>query len=244
VITGYIAAIAGLEAMVIFGPMMLGLAGYALLIILLLNHYILAGQAPYRRLLPALALIPLLRIFSLATPLRDFPEIYWYILIGAPLLLAALLTSRLLGLSINRLGLGMRSWPVQTVIALSGLPLSLAAFLLVRPLPLVREYNLTTILVGAVILTIFDGFLEEFIFRGLLQGQASELFGMGGLLLGNALFTLMYLGNLSWSYLLLISLVGFYFGWNVRRTGSIWGTAAAHSILKIGLLLAWPLVWG
>lgn len=92
-------------------------------------------------------------------------------------------------------------------------------------------------------MTVFGGFLEELVSRGLLQELASEVFGGAGPLLSNGLFTLMYLGSLSWGYLLFMSLPGFYFGWSVRRTGSIWGVALAHSIMKIGLLLVWPVLW-
>lgn len=243
-ISGYVTVIVVLEVIGVFGPTMLSIAGDALLIPILLNHYVLAEQAPYRRLLPALALIPLLRIFSLAIPLRELPELYWYMLVGLPLLLATFLIVRLLGLSAGNLGLKRAAWLGQFLIALSGVPLGWIAFLLFRPQPLVGEYNLATILAGVVILTIFAGFVEEIIFRGVLQRVASEVFGLGGLVLSNGLFTLMYLGNLSWGYLLFMGLAGFYFGWSVRRTGSIWGVALAHSLLTIGLLLVWPFVWG
>jgi membrane protease YdiL (CAAX protease family) len=41
----------------------------------------------------------------------------------------------------------------------------------------------------------------------------------------------MYMGSLSLSYVLFIGLVGLFFSWCVKRTGSIWGVVLAHSLL-------------
>jgi membrane protease YdiL (CAAX protease family) len=216
---------------------------HALLVLILLTHYGLAEQASYRRILPVLALVPLLRILSLTMPIKQMPQIYWYAMIGVPLLLAVALTMRVLNLSWTHLGLQLRPVWSQIFITLSGLPLSIIAFLLLQSKPVISNLNWSDIIIGSVILIIFSGFTEEIIFRGLLQQMANEIFGRAGILCSSALFAIMYMGSLSLSYILFIALVGLFFGWCVNRTGLIWGVTLGHSFLSIGALLIWPIVW-
>jgi membrane protease YdiL (CAAX protease family) len=224
VVRAYLSAIAAAEGIAIFVGPVAGVICHAFLIPMLL------------------ALAPLLRLFSFAMPVRDVPPIFWYGLIGAPLLLAALLTARQLGYSADQLGLTLRSPLAQLAIAFSGLPLSMLAFWLLRPEPIVKDGNILLLASGVLLLTIFTGFLEEFIFRGLLQYAVTDVFGTAGLFYSVALFTVLYLGTLSLPYILLMALLGLFFSWCVQKTGSIWGVVVAHSIFSVGLLLIWPLI--
>jgi membrane protease YdiL (CAAX protease family) len=217
---------------------------HALLVPALLNHYMIATRAPYRRILPVLALLPLLRILSLVMPAEQLPELYWYLLVGAPLLFAAVLTARLLKLSGARLGLRPRIWPPQVAIALTGLPLGLAGFLLILPQPIIETLNRRDVALGIVILLLYTGFAEEFIFRGLLQSVATETLGRAAIYFSTALFTTMYLGTFSPRFILFTGLVGLYFGWCANRTRSIWGVAFAHGVLNIAMLLFLPFAAG
>jgi len=215
-----------------------------------------------------------LRILSLVMPLQEIPPIYWYAFIGAPLLVAALLTARHLGLSFASLGFSSPRWPLQIAIATSGLPLGLIAFFLVRPEPLTPSFQWRGLAIGSVILVIFVGFTEEFLFRALLLQVAPRRWGrprvlrrpMGrgghrtgsdphdghfkkalpvdpGLFWSSAVFAIMSIGSRSFLYVLFVGLIGMFFGWCVRRTGSTWGVVAAHSALVIGALLIFPYVF-
>jgi uncharacterized protein len=242
VIRAYLSAIAAAEGIAIFVGPVAGVAGHAFLIPMLLGHYMWEETRTYRRVLPILALAPLLRLLSFAMPIRDVPPIFWYGLIGAPLLLAALLTARRLGYSAVQLGLTLRSPLAQLAIAFTGLPLSILAFWLLRPEPVVPDANILLLASGVLILTIFTGFLEEFIFRGLLQYAVTDVFGAAGLFYSIALYVVLYLGTLSLPYILFMGLLGIFFSWCVQKTGSIWGVVVAHSIFSVGLLLIWPLI--
>jgi len=215
---------------------------HGLIVISLLNVYILKAQAPYRRILPVLALGSLLRILSFAMPLQQVPQIYWYAMIGIPFLIALGLSARLLNQSWGQLGLRLDSWSPQLLIALSGLPLSMIGYFVLRPRPIVANPTWPDFIVGIVILGIFVGLTEEIFFRGLLLHIANEVLGRFGLLFSSVLFAVMYIGTLSWGYVLFIGLIGLFFCWCVNHTGSVWGTAIAHSAISIGMILIWPTV--
>src|SRR5215207_131970 len=86
VVPAYIPAIAGAEAVGVFLGIIPGIICPALLIPMLLSQYVIMEKAPYRRVLPLLVLAPLLRILSLTMPIRQVPPMYWYALVGVPLL--------------------------------------------------------------------------------------------------------------------------------------------------------------
>ena len=243
VVVFYIAAIAAAEVVGVFVGVLLSIGLHAQLVLALLSSYMLMSETFGRRILPVLALAPLLRILSLTMPTPEVPQIFWHAMIGGPLLVAVALTARLLERSWTDVGLRLRMWPVQLSIALSGLPLSLWGFLFLRPKPLVATFDWRAVAIGSIILVVFSAFTEEVIFRGLLQQVASELFGRAGLLCSTALFAAMYIGSLSPSYTLFMTLVGLIFGWCVRWTGSIWGVVLAHGLLNIGMALIWPFLF-
>jgi membrane protease YdiL (CAAX protease family) len=237
----YILTIAIAEAIGVFVLPLAGMLCQALLVPALLAHYLAAEGAPHRRILPALTLVPLLRVLSLIMPVKFIPPIYWYALIGIPLLVAIVQTARLLELTPAQLGLHLRSWPLQLGIALGGAPLSLLAFLILQqgPAPAV-SFNGAGVAVGVAILIVFTGFVEELLFRGLLQHVAGEVFGPMGFLLSGLLFAIVYLGSLSGGYIVFVAVAGLVFGWCVRRTGSIWGVVGAHSMISVGVAYVWP----
>jgi membrane protease YdiL (CAAX protease family) len=239
-IPAYIVAIAGAEAIGAYVEAVAGAACHTILVLILLTHYALANRFPYRRALPVLALLPLSRLLSLTMPVKQIPQIYWYALVGIPLLIAVALTARLLRLSWADLGLCSCSWLTQGIVALSGLPLSIVAFLLLRPEPSVANFDWRNLAVGSLILMIFVGFVEEIIFRGLLHRVTREMFGRLGIYCSSVLFAAMYIGSLSPGYVIFIGLVGLFFGWCVSRTGSIVGVTLAHGVLNIGAMLVWP----
>src|SRR4051812_30904851 len=208
----YILAIGIAEAIEVFVLPLPGMLCQAILVTALLGHYAVAEGAPHRRILPALALIPLLRMLSLIMPVKYVPPIYWYVLIGIPLLVAIIQTARLLDLTPAQLGLRLRAWPLQLGIVLSGVPLSLLAFLILQQ-GRAPAIPLDGSAIGVVILIVFTGFVEEFMFRGLLQHVAGEVFGSMGFLLSSLLFAIVYLGALDATYILFIAMVGLFFGW-------------------------------
>jgi uncharacterized protein len=239
----YLMVIAALELIGITVGILPSLLGHMFLIIVLLAQYALADRLPYRRILLLLALASLLRILSFSIPIRQVPSLYWYAMIGIPFLIAVWLSSRALGFAWVCVASPSSSWEWQSVIALSGLPLSIVAFILVRPKVLVDTSHFLNLLIGIVVLLIFTGFMEEIFFRGILLHIANETFGRLGVVYSSALFAIMSIGSLSWPYVVFAGLVGLFFGWCVNRTHSVWGVAVAHGLISIGMLLVWPVAW-
>ena len=125
-----------------------------------------------------------------------------------------------------------------------GAPLGVAAYEILTPAPLISPLTVPTVIGGSLLLIVFSAFPEEFIFRGLLQGEARRLFGMLGLAIVSGLYAGLFLGSMSAVSVAFMGAVGLGLAVAVDRTGVLWGAVGAHALLNIGLLLVWPSVAG
>jgi membrane protease YdiL (CAAX protease family) len=248
---GYTAALAGAEAALAFAGPIEGAAAYAAILAVLLTHSFISERGATgsssdsaSMLLPALALVPLLRILSLTMPVRELPDVYWYAVTGAPLLVALGLLARAQGGEWARSVVPLAWSPAQALIAMLGVPLSLQAYLILRPDPVVEHARLGPIFGACLILFAFAAVPEELLFRGVLLRVLSDVFGTLGVLLASALFTIVYIGSLSVAYVVFSGAVGLLFCWCVRSTSSLVGVTLAHTLLLVGLLVVWPFVLG
>lgn len=240
----YLFALILAETLTTHGLPQAGLALYCLLLVALPAHAVLAPRGPLQRLPLALALAPLIRLLSLSLPLANFPFIYWYLIVGTPLFIAGFVAARVLGYSRAKIGLmfPIDSW--QLGVGLSGIGVGYVEYLILRPLPLIHALTWDQVWLPAVILLIFTGLLEEFLFRGLMQRAATESLGRIGILYVAVLFAALHVGYYSLLDVVFVFGVGLYFGLVVARTGSIAGVTLAHGLANIGLLLIFPLLRG
>jgi len=242
----YLAAVTAGEAVTVFLSPAVGLAVHGALLVALLGLAATAKFAHWWRLLLAMALPPLLRLLSLSLPLYAFPQIYWYLIIGVPLLLAAGMVVRLANFTPDDLGLRLSygKLPLQLTIALTGVIIGYAEYMLLRPASLVTALTLEQLWLPMLILTFFTGFLEELLFRGVMQSAAIERLGqLTGVVGVAALFAIFHLGTQSPAAIGLIFVVGLYFGAAVLYTRSLIGVTLAHALANISLLLVLPLLY-
>jgi membrane protease YdiL (CAAX protease family) len=195
------------------------------------------------QLAPIIMLVSLLRLASVVIPIRSIPEIYWYAMIGAPILAGVGLTARLAGLSMAQLGLTRSFGVSQLAISSTGLPLGLIGYSILRPQPAIDQFSWAEFAVAALIIVVFTGFLEEVLFRGVLQSIACRVLGKAALLWGSTIFAIMFLGSLSLPFVLFMGLVALLFAWCCWRTTNLWGVIVAHCLMNLGFLLVYPLVF-
>lgn len=235
----YAAGIAAAEACVVWVGLVPGVLAHALLVLVLVNHYLLAQrEAEFPPALIVLAAVPLLRITSLATAQEEFSTVSQYAVAGVPLLAAGVAGVRLLGP--EWFVPTLRSLPLQAVVALGGVPLGLAAFLIARPEPVVDTSSVGRLLLAALVVVVCTAVAEELFFRGVCQRALSGLFGRSAYLWSTLLFAIAYLAVRPAGYAFLVVAAGLAFGFLVERTRSLLGVALAHGLMNVGLLLVWP----
>ena len=170
-------------------------------------------------------------------PMADIPRIWWFVIISIPLFAVTITVMRILGYSVVEVGISFRMLPMQLAVALTGLLFGLAEYSILLPEAMIDELTWQELWLPASILLVCTGFLEEFIFRWVIQRSATEVFGYWGILYVSLIFTFLHVGFLSWLGVTFVFFVSLFFGWVVKKTGSILGVAISHGITNIVLYL-------
>jgi membrane protease YdiL (CAAX protease family)/LysM repeat protein len=193
-------------------------------------------------LLLALALAPLIRILSISLPLQNLPLIDWYLIIGALLYLAVFFAARITGISGQRMGITAKGWPLQLAIGPIGFGLGLMEFMILGSRPLIENPNWPMLIYASFVLMVFTGFLEEIIFRGLIQDVSTATMGRFGIWYCAVLFAVLHIGYLSVPDILFVFGVGLLFGYISHRTRSLLGVSLAHGFTNISMYLIYPFI--
>ncbi len=201
-----------------------------------------AGPAHISPLLYALTLVPLIRIISLSMPLARFDAALWYLMAGLPVFLAGLVIMAAIGLRPRAVGLRLSRSPLQPAVMLLGFGLGFIEYQILRPEPLIAEATLARSILPALILLVATGFLEEFLFRGILQTVASGPFGGLAVIYVGVVFAILHIGYQSATDVVFVLTIALVYGWVVRRTGSIMGVSVSHGITNIVLFLVVPFI--
>jgi membrane protease YdiL (CAAX protease family) len=204
-----------------------------ILLLGLLGCYLLSDGAG-ARVFAALALVPLLRLSSLAMTTPH--PVVSLVVSGTPVLVGVVLAARALDLPgvLALWQIGLRS---QWHVALGALILAaLAAPALSLP-PVAHQRAFPALAIAAAAVFVFAGVLEELLFRGMIQGALDPLLGGWSIPVSDVLFAATYVGSGSTPYAVFMATFGLACGWWVRRTGSLAGAAVGHGLLAAWLLL-------
>jgi membrane protease YdiL (CAAX protease family) len=223
----------------------IGLIGHGLTLLSLLVLTALTSESQDQRIYITLAFAPLIRLVSISLPLGNIPMMYWYLLVGIPISLSIFLVIRYGGFTWEQAGLNLKHWFPQLLFGVVGFDLGYIEYLILQPEPLVEEMTLEKIWLPALILLIFTGFLEEVIFRGLMQSAfAEKLSRCLGILLISILFAVLHVGYQSLLDVIFVFGVALLFGILTELSGSILGVSIAHGLTNITLFLVFPFIVG
>jgi len=211
-----------------------GIVLYLIILLALITWGSLTSTPAYGRLYLAMSLVPLMQIVTLSIAFSDLSESLAYAVVLLLLLIAVHIIVTTLDLKLRDIGLTFQHWPIQILVVLSGVALGDIGALFLEPEISFNSLNL--VIVFAFL--IFAGFIEELIFRGILQRFAIDVFGKKGVFLATILFTALYIGWLSILGCLFVLSIGLLFGWVVKETGSIIGVGFSHGIINIIIYLA------
>jgi membrane protease YdiL (CAAX protease family) len=237
----YLAFLTIAELATVITDAWVGQALHLVLLFLLLLHMTMPGVLPLRRFLLGLTFVPLIRVISLSLPLTTIPRVYWYFVVSIPLFAAIIVALRSLGIRLRLRPISLRSLPSQLAFALSGLLFGYIEFLILRPDPLITDYNWTNFAIAAGILFVSTGLLEEVIFRGIMQQTSIEQLGRWpGILYAATIFAILHIGYQSILDVLFVLLIGIIFGWYVSRTRNLLGVTLSHGLTNTVFFLVIP----
>lgn len=214
---------------------------YVLMLVLLLVQTAVSRKRKEHRVWLSLTIVPTLRIISFSLPLGSFHLMYWFLITSVPVFIGAFLIMRQLGFSWRDVGINGRNWFWQIPLFLSGLLIGYVEYLILKPQPLLDGLSWVHLLAAGLILLISTGFLEELVFRRILQQVAIDQWGHTfGIVYVAAIFGVLHVGYNSFTDVVFVFGIGIFFGWAADKTGSIIGVTLAHGVANIVLFLVLP----
>lgn len=248
-ILAYIIAIAAVELQTVWLQPKTGTLYHGLLVMILLHHYLLARDDPDRRKLLLLAVIPLLRLISMAMPVGLISPLYRYPMVGIPVILSIGAVLRETAVPWSQIGL---RWPrirksdqiwENILIAMTGIPLGLMGFYFADPIPLVTEFHWGEVVAAILVVILYIAILEEVVFRGMLLHVLYNTFGQIGILLATILYTLLFASYHSIEGIILMGFASLLYSWHVMESRSILAATISHTLMIMGMLIIWPIIF-
>jgi hypothetical protein len=243
-ITGCLALVIGAEVIFLVLGLVAGTVAGLLAVAALLIVGALAREHLRGRVAVALAVVPLMRVLSIAIPSLLVPGWLWYAEIGLPVLVATVLAAVAAG--IPPPALGVRPAPVAVILVATaiGLGLGLLAYLIVRPDAAPSNWSPITFLAAALAIVIGGALTEELLFRGLILQVADEVTDGHGVLASAAMYTLVYVATGDLRYIVFMAAVAVGLGLLTHRYRSIVPAVACHGLLLWSQLILWPILLG
>jgi len=236
-------ALTAAEVLTVYLQLMAGIICHGILLVVFVVQAALAPDRAQRNLFMVLCLAPLIRILSLSMPLAPIPQIYWYLIIYGPLLAATIIVMLNTGLGPRDVGLISKGWQLQTVLGIViGLGLGMLEYVILRPVPLASSFTLLGVLVPSVILILTTGFVEELIFRGVMQTLSDRVMGLWSVLYVSLIFAVLHIGHYSMLDVAFVFLVALLFTAMVKKSGSLVGVTLAHGIANCMLYCIMPFI--
>jgi len=193
----------------------------------------------------SMSIAPLIRIVSMGMPLGYFRQEWWYLLSSIPLFATSFVIARTVPLNRREINLQLpelKYWPVSVLVALTGIPLGAIEFEILRPTPIVSSLDWQSVTIASLILLIGTGFIEELIFRGILQTTVSEVYGSWwAIAYVSVLFGELHTGHMSVVDVVFVIGVALYFAAVVKSTRSLLGVSLSHGLTNIFLFIVFPL---
>lgn len=237
----YVFAIIIAEVTVTYVNKETGLVIEALILLALLVNSSLNVSYNYSVLLRSMMALPMIRIIGLSIPLMQIQPLYWFPIIAVPLFAAAYTIMKNQGLTRQHIGLIWGNKKVQFLIALTGIFLGIIEYIILQPKPLIAVLNPVNLITASIILIISTGLAEELLFRGIIQKNAENTFGIFlGLLYTAVLFTALHIGWDNLYDLVFVFGVALFYGYAFQKTRSIVGVTLSHGISNSFLFLIVP----
>jgi uncharacterized protein len=226
------------EYLLFMGKMQAGMAVHAIT----LTFLILSFAYVSNRIYPALMLLPLFRLLNVAMPVFFQLTLYSYPLIYAPMFIPIYFILKQGLISRSEAGLTWKGFWFYLPLALAvGFALGWGEHNVLQSEALIPESSIMYVVALSIVMIVFVGFVEEFIFRSNLQTVLEERVGaVAGLLATSMIFGLMHSGYHLPSEIVFVIFAGIVFGLLFWITKSLPVIALAHGITNISLFLVAP----
>lgn len=232
------------EMLIYAGHPQAGMALHVLTVLLLSLSVMWFPESHVSRSLQALALLPILRLLNMSMPVFSGMTLDFFIFIYLPLLLPVYAVIRHQGMRLSDVGLTPRKLYIYIPLAIiAGGIIGLGESMVINAGSLIPDLSSENLFRLSLVMILIVGFVEELIFRSLLQTRMGDSFGrLRGLLIASLLFGIMHSGYGTFYEVLYTFSAGMVLGYMFLRTGSLPLVSLTHGFVNIFLFGLIPLL--
>lgn len=232
------------EMLIYFDYVQSGLILHIIILFLLTSSVIWISDANFIRSAQVLLLLSLFRFMNLSMPVFSEMTLDTLNYIYIPMLLPAYLVIRYQGLDLSDIRVPFKKIPAYLLLScVAGAIIAWGEFQIIRPESLIPDLSLLNILKLCLIMIFVVGFVEELIFRFLLQTRMELSFGnLGGLVIASLLFGFMHSAYSNSYEILYVSFIGILIGYAYQKTGSLTLITLTRGFVNIFLFGLIPLL--
>lgn len=195
------------------------------------------------RSLQVLMLLPVLRLLNISMPVFSDMTLNLYVYIYTPLIFPAYMVIRHQNMDLSSIGIKARNFLKYIPLAvITGAIIAGGEFMTIHAGNLIPDLSVSSLLKLSIVMIFFVGFVEELIFRSLLQTRFENSFGnLKGLLMASLLFGVMHSGYGTFYEILYTAFAGLVLGYMFQRTNSLPLVSLTHGFVNIFLFGIIPL---
>ncbi len=194
-------------------------------------------------ILQAFSLLPLLRLVNLSMPIFFELTLYTYIFIYSPLLIPIYVILKNKNYTLEQIGFTKPHLSYLPLAVIIGFIIGFGEYNTIYPGYLIPDLKITNVLKLSLIMILMIGFVEELIFRSILQTSLEKSIGMkSGLLLASFLFGVMHSGYGTAYEILFTASAGLIMGYMFQRTRNLMFISLTHGFVNIFLFGFLPLL--
>ncbi|ADE35651.1 CPBP family intramembrane glutamic endopeptidase [Methanohalophilus mahii] len=187
----------------------------------------------------ALMLLPLLRLVNISMPIFFETTLYVFVFIYAPLIIPVYLVAKEQDFTLSLRGFRdvNRMWLVYIFLAiLVAILIAQGEYAILASNYLIPDLSFISLLKISLVMVFFVGFIEELIFRFILQTRLADTFGVWpGLIIASLLFGVMHSGYGAPLEVLMTAFAGLILGYMFLRTKSISFVSFTHGFVNVFL---------
>ncbi|WP_129597733.1 CPBP family intramembrane glutamic endopeptidase [Methanohalophilus profundi] len=192
----------------------------------------------------ALMLLPLLRLVNISMPIFFDTTLYVFVFIYAPLIIPVYLVAKEQDITLSLRGFKdvNRMWLVYIFLAiLVAILIAQGEYAILASNYLIPDLSFISLLKISLVMVFFVGFVEELIFRYILQTRLADTFGVWpGLIMASLLFGVMHSGYGAPLEVLMTAFAGLILGYMFLRTKSISFVSLTHGFVNVFLFGVFP----
>ena len=230
------------ESLIFTGYMEAAMIVHALNLTFLILSFVYINN----RIYPALMLLPLFRLLNVAIPVFFQLTLFSYSFVYAPMFIPIYFILKEGFISRAEAGITWKGfWFYMPLAVVVGVALGWGEYTVLHAESLVPGSGMMYILALSVIMIVFVGLVEEFLFRSILLTVMEERLGfVAGLLASSVIFGIMHSGYHLPLEILYVSFAGVVFGLLFWLTRNLPVIALAHGVTNITLFLVAPDYYG